>query len=107
MRVLDPDVRPVTELAYRRARRGGGTETVRLPVQRLTVDRVPAGCDAVLVAGDLQGVAPPPWGGPPVLLGVALADHLPIWADQGLLPRPDRLAVVLAGDLYSAPGADV
>lgn len=80
---------------------------MRLPVQRLTVDRVPDGCDGVLVTGDLQGVAPSPYGGPEVLLGVALADHLPLWAEQGLLPPPDRLAVVLAGDLYSAPTADV
>jgi Icc protein len=97
----------VTELVYRQARRGGGTETARLPVQRLAVDAVPAGCDGVLVTGDLQGTAPSPWGGPPVLLGVALADHLRVWADAGLLPPPERLGVVLAGDLYCAPAADV
>lgn len=107
MRITGRHVEPVTEFAYRRARRGGGTETTRLPVGRLTVDAVPEGCDAVLVTGDLQGVAPSPFGGPPVLLGVALADYLQVWADQGLLPPPDRLAVVLAGDLYSAPTADL
>lgn len=41
-----------------------------------------------------------------MLLGVALADYLPVWAEQGLLPPPDRVGVVLAGDLYSAPLAD-
>ncbi|GAA1601132.1 metallophosphoesterase [Saccharothrix algeriensis] len=101
------ELRPLAELAYRQARRGGGSESVRLPLQRLAVDRVPAGCDGVLVTGDLQGVAPSPYGGPEVLLGVALADHLTVWAEQGLLPPPHRLAVVLAGDLYSAPTADV
>lgn len=107
MRVTGRSLAPVTEVAYRRARRGGGTETARLPVDSLSVDAVPDGYDAVLVTGDLQGVAPSPLGGPPVLLGVALADYLAVWAGQGLLPPPDRVAVVLAGDLYSAPDADL
>jgi hypothetical protein len=106
VRITGPAVAAVTELGYQQARSGGGTETVRLEVGRLGVARVPDGCDAVLVTGDLQGVAPSPWGGPPVLLGVALADYLEVWAQQGLLPRPDRLGVILAGDLYSAPQAD-
>jgi hypothetical protein len=107
VRVTGRSLAPVAELAYRRARPGGGTETARLPVEALTVDAVPAGYDAVVVTGDLQGLAPSPWGGPPALLGVALADYLPVWAGQGLLPPPDRIAVVLAGDLYSAPDADL
>ncbi|WP_155375343.1 metallophosphoesterase family protein [Catellatospora vulcania] len=107
MRVVGIELRTLTGLAYRQARPGGGTESVRLPVQRLAVARVPEDCDGVLVAGDLQGVAPSPYGGAAVLLGVALADHLAGWAEQGLVPPPDRLAVVLAGDLYSAPTADV
>jgi Icc protein len=78
----------------------------RLAVERLTVDKLPAGCDALLAAGDLQGVAPSPLGGEPVLLGVALADYLGVWAESGLLPPVDRIGVLLTGDLYSAPGAD-
>ncbi|WP_239313185.1 metallophosphoesterase family protein [Plantactinospora mayteni] len=73
---------------------------------RLAVGQLPTGCDAVLVTGDLQGVTPSPWGGPPVLLGVALGDYLSVWAEQELIPPPARLAVVLAGDLYCAPTAD-
>ncbi|WP_144123726.1 metallophosphoesterase family protein [Catellatospora sichuanensis] len=107
MRVTGTELTTVTGLSYRQARSGGGTESARLPVQRLAVERAPEGCDAVLVAGDLQGVAPSPYGGAAVLLGVALADHLAGWAQQGLMPPPERLAVVLAGDLYSAPTADV
>ena len=107
VRITGGSVEPITEFAYQRARSGGGTETVRLTVARMGVDAVPAGCDAVLITGDLQGVAPSPWGGPPVLLGVALADYLQVWAEQGLMPPPHRLAIVLAGDLYSAPGADL
>jgi 3',5'-cyclic-AMP phosphodiesterase len=107
VRITGQRVEPVAELAYRAARRGGGTETVRLAVGRLAVDAVPAGVDAVLVTADLQGIAPSPRGGPPVLLGAALADYLPVWAGQGLIPPPERLAVLLAGDLYSAPTADL
>ncbi|MEU8181980.1 metallophosphoesterase [Micromonospora sp. NPDC049044] len=96
----------LTSVAYRQARAGGGIEAAQLPVDRITVDRLPAGCRAVLVAGDLQGVASPPFGGDPVLLGVALADYLTVWAEVGLLPPPTEVGVLLAGDLYSAPGAD-
>lgn len=106
MRIIDRAVEPVTEIAYRRARSGSGTETARLTVGRVGVGRVPAGCDAVLVTGDLQGVTSSPWGGRPVLLGVALGDYLSVWAEQGLIPPPERLAVILAGDLYCAPAAD-
>jgi hypothetical protein len=106
MRVVDPRPRPVARVAHRYARRGGGTATAALPVVALGVDRVPDGVDAVLVTSDLQGVAPSPLGGEPVLLGLALADHLALWAAEGLTPPPERVAVVLAGDLYSAPAAD-
>lgn len=75
-------------------------------MQRLTVDALPDGCDGVLVTGDLQGVASSPHGGDAVLLGLALADYLRVWAAAGLLPPPERLGVLLAGDLYSAPTAD-
>jgi Icc protein len=91
---------------YHAAARGGGTEGVQLVVERLRVDLLPAGCDAVLVAGDLQGIAPSLLGGRPGLLGIAVADYLEIWADSGLLPPPDRVGILLTGDLYSAPAAD-
>ncbi|MFC0006776.1 metallophosphoesterase family protein [Micromonospora siamensis] len=106
MRPRDGRPQPLTSVTYRQARAGGGSESGRLPVDRLVVDRLPAGCRAVVVAGDLQGVASPPFGGDPVLLGVALADYLTVWADAGLLPPPAEVGVLLAGDLYSAPGAD-
>jgi hypothetical protein len=106
VRIIDGELAARGETVYRRARSGGGTETARLRVHRLLVDRVPDGCDAVLVTGDLQGVAPSPWGGEAVLLGIALADFLGVWAQEGLLPPPERVGVVLAGDLYSAPSAD-
>jgi len=68
---------------------------------------LPDGCEALLATGDLQGVAPSPFGGDPGLLGIAVADYLAVWAESGLLPPPDRVGVLLTGDLYSAPEANL
>jgi hypothetical protein len=106
MRIVGTASERVVEVAYRRARAGGGTETAWLPVDVVRVDRLPVGCDAVVVTGDLQGVAPSAWGGEPTLLGIALADYLTVWAQAGLLPAAERVGVLLTGDLYSAPPAD-
>ncbi|GGN44340.1 hypothetical protein FHR83_004486 [Actinoplanes campanulatus] len=107
MRLLGTPPEPLDTIPYRSAARGGGTESLPLAVERRRVDALPDGCDAVLVAGDLQGVAPSPVTGRPGLLGVALAEQLSRWAADGLLPPPGRVGVLLAGDLYSAPGADL
>jgi hypothetical protein len=102
------DDRPerLATIPYRAAGPGGVTQNVQLAVERLRVDALPSGCAALLAAGDLQGVASSPLGGEPVLLGIALADYLGVWAESGLLPPVDRAGVLLTGDLYSAPGAD-
>ncbi|MBU2669950.1 metallophosphoesterase [Actinoplanes bogorensis] len=107
MRLLSGRAERWTSVPFLSAARGGGTEAVRLDVELLRVDSLPAGCSAVLVAGDLQGIAPSPVSGQAGLLGVALADYLHVWADEGLLPPPTELGVLLTGDLYSAPDADV
>lgn len=93
-------------IPYQAAAPGGGSETVQPAVDRLRVDELPTGCAAILATGDLQGVTPSPLGGPPGLLGIAVADYLELWADGGLLPPPDQVGILLAGDLYSAPYAD-
>jgi Icc-related predicted phosphoesterase len=85
---------------------GGVPQNIQLGIERLRVDRLPDGCDALIAAGDLQGVAPSPYGGDPELLGITLGDYLGVWAESGLLPPPGRVGVLLTGDLYSAPGAD-
>jgi hypothetical protein len=103
MRVVDGSYEPVTSIPYQRARSGGGREAAHLGVGRLRIDTLPDGCDAVIATGDLQGIAPSPWGGDPVLLGIALADHLVMWSEQGTLPPLERVGVILTGDLYSAP----
>ncbi len=101
-------IRPerLATIPYRAAGPGGLPQNVQLSVERLSLDTLPAGCDALLTAGDLQVVAPSPLGGDPQLLGIALADYLGLWAESGLLPPAGRVGVLLTGDLYSAPGAD-
>ena len=106
MRLIGTRPERLATVPYRAAGPGGIPQNVQLGVDRLPVDKLPDGCDALLAAGDLQGVAPSPLGGDPVLLGIALADYLGVWADSGLLPPAERVGVLLTGDLYSAPGAD-
>ncbi|AGL15211.1 metallophosphoesterase [Actinoplanes sp. N902-109] len=106
MRLTGTRAERLTTVPYRAAGPGGVPENLLLSVEQLPVDKLPAGCDVLLAAGDLQGVAPSPMGGDPVLLGIALADYLDMWADSGLLPPAGRVGVLLTGDLYSAPAAD-
>ncbi|MFC7272918.1 metallophosphoesterase [Paractinoplanes rhizophilus] len=106
MRLLHTRPERLATIPYRAAGPGGGPRNEQLAVEKLRVDKLPAGCAALLAAGDLQGIASSPLGGSPGLLGLALADYLTVWAECGLLPPPDRVGVLLTGDLFSAPGAD-
>ena len=106
MHLVDTRPEQLAAVPYRAAGPGGVPENALLSVERLPVDKLPAGCEALVAAGDLQGIAPSPLGGDPQLLGITLADYLGVWAEIGMLPPADRLGVLLTGDLYSAPGAD-
>lgn len=77
---------------------------MRLPFFRGLAEGLPEGCAAVVCASDLQGRVSD--GGELILLGEALADQLGVLAESGLLPPPEALGVILAGDLYTVPGAD-
>jgi hypothetical protein len=107
MRLLDGKPERLATIPYRAAGPGGVTRNLQLPVERLRVDTLPGGCPSLFATGDLQGVAVSPDTGKPVLLGIALAAFLRLWAESGLLPSPGDLAVLLTGDLYSAPNADL
>jgi Icc-related predicted phosphoesterase len=96
----------VHEVRYLNAARGGGTETARLPIVRGTVRGLPEGIDALVATGDLQGIVPDHRTRAAVLLGVAVARELEELGDRGLVPRAPRTGVLLAGDLYSVPGAN-
>lgn len=107
MRIVHLDREPAHALAYLSAAPRGGTQTRELPLYRARVDRLPAGLDAVLVTSDLQGrSALADAGGALRLLGEALAEEYATLAELELVPPPQRTGVVLAGDLYAAPGAD-
>jgi hypothetical protein len=104
VRITQLDERPFYELPYLNASRRGGAETARLPFYRGRAEGLPAGCEAVVCASDLQGRVGD--GGELILLGEALADQLEVLSSSGMLPPPEATAVLLAGDLYTVPGAD-
>ncbi len=105
MRVLSVDAKPFHYLRYLNAApHGRGVESARLPFVRAKVDRLPAGCGAVVFASDLQGrVAPSRFGADELLLGEAVATELEALGDERVIPSV--MGAVLAGDLYSVPGA--
>lgn len=97
---------PLTHLRYSNAARRGGTESARLPVCRAVARGLPPELDALVATSDLQGVVIDPRTRESALLGCAAAELLEELAFDGALPAAARTGVVLAGDLYSVPGAD-
>jgi hypothetical protein len=95
--------RPLAELPYLNAVRGGGVERATLPLLDVTVDALPPGLDAVVAASDLQGRDA---ADPARLLGVAVAELLDGLGRDGFLPSPARVGICLCGDLYTVPDAD-
>lgn len=102
--LLHLEPRPLGQVLYLNARRGGGTETLRLGLTRARVRGLPEGLDALITASDLQGIVPDPRTGEAQLLGVAVAEALDSLDE--VLPPASRTGVVLAGDLYSVPEAN-
>jgi Icc-related predicted phosphoesterase len=70
------------------------------------LDKLPKELDALLITSDLQGVVPD-WraGGESRLLGEHLVDEYVKLYEDGKVPSPARTGAILAGDLYSSPGA--
>jgi Icc protein len=76
-----------------------------LPFYRAVVEGLPDGLDAIIAAGDLQGIEQTADGSrSSKLLGEVLASEIEVLRVRGLLPSKDRTAVVLTGDLQ--PRAD-
>ena len=107
MRIEQIEQRPMHRVRFTNAAKRGGTESVMLDVHAARASGLPAELDALVLTSDLQGVVPS-WrhGGENVLLGVSLADELAELSEQGTLPSLESVGVVLAGDLYAAPGGD-
>ncbi|WP_228556640.1 metallophosphoesterase [Myxococcus sp. AB025B] len=108
MRIQTLQPTPCQSWPYQSAAPRGGSETVFFPLLRGTVDVLPEDVSALLVLSDLQGVAPHALrDGAVALLGEVLADELALLGELGELPPPSTIGVVLAGDLFSEPGANV
>lgn len=107
MIVLHESTRTVDALRYSNAASGGGTEVSSLPLLHAPCEGfVPEGLAGVLMASDLQGIAPlRSLGGATGLLGEAFVEWYAALADAGQVPSPSAVGVVLAGDLYSDPFA--
>lgn len=107
MRIVSIDPDPVHELEYLDAAPRSGTQLRRLPLLRGVAEGIPRELDALLVCSDLQGRWRLSAGdGTLLLLGEVLAAEYAALAELEVVPAPAFTGVVLAGDLYAAPGAD-
>lgn len=95
--------RTVDALRYSNAASGGGTEVSSFPLLRVACEGlVPEGLAGLLLASDLQGIAPlRALGGATGLLGEAFVEWFAGLADQGHVPSPAHVGAILAGDLFS------
>lgn len=78
-----------------------GPDLRTLPFLAATVDALPDGLDALVLTSDLQGRAD--FSRPDELAGIAVAEELERLADDGVLPPPERIGVLLGGDLFAHP----
>jgi len=109
---------PLLELPYRHAPKGGGMAVgAILRLCTLSTVGLPPALDGIILAADLQGreLLPPNDKNPgsPArnfregrrLLGEVAAERIAALSAAGRLPPPERLGVVLAGDLWAEPGS--
>ncbi len=105
MRILRLDPQPLHDVVHQSARSGGGVEVRSLHILHAHADALPADVDAIVVTSDLQGIAPCRRNnGATGLLGIAVAEAVEALVDDGVIPG--TVGVLLAGDLYSSPGAN-
>lgn len=99
--------RLVDALRYSNAASGGGTEMSSFPLLQVPCEGlVPEGLGGLLLASDLQGIAPlHALGGATGLLGEAFVEWFAGLADRDHVPAPSQIGVILAGDLFSDPRA--
>lgn len=102
MKVFNIDNKPLSCLSYLNAGRDNTPHRTDLPLLRGQVDYLPDGLDALIMTSDLQRRENAPADR---LLGLVLVEHLLQCANQGDIPDPQKIGVILAGDLYGAPGS--
>lgn len=118
MKILKLNDQPIEQYDYLNAIPGGEVAEAQLPIYHGTVSGLPEGIDALIVASDLQGIVPVPRmethtmtadaaaeSDMDVLLGVMLPAHVRLlleveWPEVD----PDRVGVLLCGDLYARRG---
>jgi 3',5'-cyclic-AMP phosphodiesterase len=96
----------LVNIPYLSARTGGGVEVRSLSVKRGWVQSLPEGLHGLLVTSDLQGVVRNWQTNGVQLLGEVVAETLADLGETGEIPLPERIGVLLAGDLYSSPEAN-
>jgi hypothetical protein len=108
MRIVRIDPAPFHSFSYRGTTGEGRPTTLTLPIFRGQATGLPAKLDAMLVASDLQGMentdAP---GGVARLLGEVLAEEVASLAERGVICPRSRIGVLLGGNIFSAPAADM
>ncbi len=102
-RIHEIEISPIDKVPYRVAGMGK-TIASALPIVRAMTETLPEPLEALLVASDMQGICE--GTDRTRLLGEALAARYLELAAKERVPPPDRVGVLLAGDLYSSPGAD-
>lgn len=108
MKIAAIESSPFHAFEHHAAAGGGHTATYPIQLYRGKMSGLPDGLDGLLIASDLQGVAKvAAAGGGLRLVGEALAEQVAMLAERGEVPPPAKIGVVLAGDLYSAPTADL
>jgi Icc protein len=105
MRVQSISSEPVHYIQYLHAGTKGRIETAQLPISRGVIEKLPTSLDAIVCAGDLQGISTSQPGQEPKLLGEFLADELFVLLET-LDISPSRTGIILSGDLFSSPQAD-
>jgi hypothetical protein len=102
MRVLSLEHEPFHAVRYAVGPSSSKGADSILPFHHGSVDGLPPGLDAVIAAADLQGFSS---ASPCEPLSMAVARALQRLQVSGILPGPDRIPCILAGDLH--PRADV
>lgn len=100
---------PLVRIPYASVRDGGsGASAAKLPVLVGAVEGLPPGLDALVLTADLQGMEMR--NGKPTdrFLGQVVAEEVAALCELGewdgaKLPPPDRVGVLLAGDLFAHP----